>query len=220
MSKYKDRWETLKESAKKKRVNKQAEVLPSSPSENSSNSNSTTVSYQQFGHNQNTSSPTPPTFSKQSQIVPSPLTTTVNAQPLQQSPSSPPGTKLPFALQKPQQRLGVGGILDDPSNSKNNNAQRHAPLTTTILHATATGPNKLNADRTNLSDSTDSIEELLPTQLAFLPPSSLVANSPLSTRRESAPAIQIFDNSSSNSITTSNPTSQSMYHNASSMTAS
>jgi hypothetical protein len=215
VTKYKDRWEKLKEKlkeSKKKRVNKQAEELPPPSNENSfSKSNSTTISHKQPEHNQNTPSPT-----SQSQSA-------VNVQPLQQSPSSP-GTKLPFALQNSQ---GVVEILDDPSNLKNNNnvfstPQRHtAPL---IIHATSTGPNKLNADRMNLNDSTDSIDELLSSPLAFLPhsqqnrqisgesiipPISSVANLPLSTRRESAPAIHTFDNSSS---TTSNSTSQSMYH--------
>ncbi|RIA85648.1 hypothetical protein C1645_741429 [Glomus cerebriforme] len=204
VTKYKDRWEKLKEAAKKKRENKQVEAS-TSPNENSSSSKSSST---MVSHNQNISSSKSPTFSKQSQLVlptsPTTITvaTTVNAvstQPLQQSPSSS-GTILPFALQKPQQRPGVGGILDVPSNSKNNNiftTPRHSiPPTTTILHATSTGSSKLNADRMNFSSGSDSIEA---SQLAFLPHPQ---------RRESAPAI----NSSSNSITTPNPTSQSMYH--------
>jgi hypothetical protein len=83
--------------------------------------------------------------------------------------------------------------------------QRHsAPPTTTILHATSTGPNKLNVDRMNFSGSCDNIEE---PQLAFLPHSQQQNReisaestiSPISARRESAPAI----NSSSNLITAS-----------------
>ncbi|CAB4475487.1 hypothetical protein RhiirA1_455743 [Rhizophagus irregularis] len=220
VAKYKDRWEKLKESAKKKRVNKQAEASPLSQNENSSSTKSNSENIQQSEH-QNNTSPTSSTFSKQSQLVlpisPTTNTTTTTVNEVSaQSPSSS-GTILPFALQKPQQRPGVGGILDVSSNSKNNNVfstpQRHsAPPTTTILHATSTGPNKLNADRMNFSGSSDNIE--VP-QLAFLPhpqqqnreisaestipPISSVNNPLLSARRESAPAI----NSSSNSITAS-----------------
>jgi hypothetical protein len=201
--KYKDRWEKLKESAKKKRVNKQAEASPLSLNENSSSKSNLP-----------------------SQLDQSASIAAENAHPSQQSPSSP-GTKLPFALQKPQQRPGVGGILDDPSNLNNvvfSTPRHSAPLNTTILHATSTGPNKLNADRINLSDSADSIEEFLSSPLAFLPhsqqnreisvepiipPTSSVDNPSLSTRRESAPAIHVLDNSSSNSL---NSTSKSMYH--------
>jgi len=175
VTKYKDRWEKLKEPAKKKRVNKQAEASSLSQNENSSPPKSNSENIQQSEHGQNATSPTSSTFSKQSQLVlpTSPttntVTTTVNTVSAQ-SPSSS-GTILPFALQKPQQRPGVGGILDVSSNSKNNNIfsipQRHsAPPTTTILHATSTGPNKLNADRINFSGNSDSIE--VP-QLAFLP---------------------------------------------------
>ncbi|GBC07545.1 hypothetical protein RclHR1_07520009 [Rhizophagus clarus] len=215
VTKYKERWEKLKESAKKKRVNKQAESSPLPQNENSSSPKSNSENIQQSEHGQNTTSSTSSTFSQQ--VLPTSPTTNTTTTSINtvsaQSPSSS-GTILPFALQKPQQRPGVGGILDVSSSSKNSNIfstpQRHsAPPTTTILHATSTGPNKLNADRMNFSGSSDSIE--VP-QLAFLPhpqqqnrdisvestisPILSVSNPPLSARRESVPSINSITASS------------------------
>ncbi|CAG8630745.1 12749_t:CDS:10 [Ambispora gerdemannii] len=236
-AKYRERWEKLKESAKKKRSEKQAESLSGSPK-----SALTIVTNQEVNYSQERPLSPTTTYSRLSnspQLSPSPTSRTPTPTlSLRRTMSQP------VSLSK--QRQGVSAVLDSPpqssnggggaggSVSKGNNnigitAHERTPVppTTTIVHATATGsPTRLTHARSNSISSNDfpfaiSQPELKrPNSSGSLVPSH-IHNADLepifSYRRDSAPTTYArrYSSTSISSINASGTNSaQSVYHNA------
>ncbi|CAG8546412.1 13190_t:CDS:10 [Ambispora leptoticha] len=237
MAKYRERWEKLKESAKKKRSEKQAESLSGSP-----RSALTIVTNQEYNYLQERPSSPSTSYSRLSNSPQlSPSTTPRTPTPRTPTPTLSLRRSMSQPVDLSKQRQGVSAVLDSPTQSSNGGGISKAtnnigitahertpvPPTTTIVHATATGsPTRLTHARSNSISSNDfpfaiSQPELKrPNSSGSLTPSHMYnadLEPTLSYRRDSAPTkyVRRYSSTSISTINASGTSSaQSVYHNA------
>ncbi|CAG8765678.1 2683_t:CDS:2, partial [Acaulospora morrowiae] len=164
VTKYRERWEKLKESAKKRRVNKQgdptaqqtAEPLPAPKKTPTPDSAQPPQSPQSL--------PSSPSYSKLPQTASTPSSTTITATTITTAIAAPesrkhqslPEINLPFALQKPSHKPGFGEILDGSTSSKSNigTPQKNSiSSTTTIVSTIETDANNVYESFSNQTTS-------------------------------------------------------------------
>ncbi|CAG8513570.1 15115_t:CDS:10 [Acaulospora colombiana] len=144
MTKYRERWEKLKESAKKRRVNKQGDPATHQIVEPSSSPKTPTPDSVQSHKNPQDSSPPSPHQNPSLIVLPSSsvtmtattITTAIVAP--ESRKQSLPEISLPFALQKSPQKPGFGEILDGSTGSKGSVGASQKKPNTTIVHAIGT----------------------------------------------------------------------------------
>ncbi|KAG9294110.1 hypothetical protein G9A89_021469 [Geosiphon pyriformis] len=218
MTKYRERWEKLKESAKKRRSEKQSDSVSGSPT----NAALSLVTNNESKYRQTS---TPSTTYSRPQLSPSPTSRTPTPKPPSQGSVSPPASPTIFGF--PKQRQGVGGLFNSPShnsNSKGNNvvltARERTPVppTTTIVHATATGSPTITHDRSQSMSSDLPFALSQPELKRPNSSSSLMPHISSAPRRDSAPEIYFRRHSSTSSISSINAIGtssvQSVYHTA------
>ncbi|CAG8765528.1 11153_t:CDS:2, partial [Acaulospora morrowiae] len=171
VTKYRERWEKLKESAKKRRVNKQGDPATQQTAEPLSSPKTTPTPDSAQLPQSPQSLPSSPSHSKLPQTASTPSSTTITATTITTAITAPesrkhqslPEINLPFALQKPSHKPGFGEILDGSTSSKSNiGTPQKNPIspTTTIVRTIETDANNVyDENSSNRSASVNNSDE-------------------------------------------------------------